>query len=117
MNELEKCPFCGSAAEFGRRVMPKETRRFGDEKSRAAFLENAEFEFASGPHLYMKSEISKAGTHPGKGWFKTKGDYIVTYEINGYIPKCSRTDCICRTSRIFRTRKEAVATWNHRTRD
>lgn len=107
--QLEPCPFCGGVAEMytGRTF----TRRGG--------LCGSQIEA-----LKKLNEFRKMGTvvahyigtrNVYRANMKEKAlKWTVHVEMQGYIPRCSNTNCMGRTQIMFQTEAEAAEAWNRR---
>ncbi len=89
--ELKPCPFCGNVAELHERYYSIE-------------------EIA-----YKKSEIPKNAKFLYEKVMPKKRLYL--YRRKVFIPQCTDTSCIGRTTKIFFDKQTAIAAWNRRATD
>lgn len=86
--ELKACPFCGNVAELHERY-------------------NSIEEIA-----YKKSEIPKDARFMYEK--VTPKNRIYVYRRKTFIPRCTDTSCVGRTTKIFFDKQTAIAAWNRR---
>jgi hypothetical protein len=89
--ELKPCPFCGSAGTI--HVTEYDMEYTGNQKE-----------------IPKGSRFIRATTYPD-------GHTCFEYRRKAYVPQCSRTECIGRVRKLFKTEKEAVEAWNRRVKD
>lgn len=90
-NELKPCPFCGGVAELHKRYHSVE-------------------EVA-----YKKSEIPNGAKFMYEKAYPQKRMYY--YRRKTYIPRCTDTSCVGRTTKIFFDEQLAINGWNRRAND
>ena len=89
--ELKSCPFCGDVAELHERDHSiEETAR-------------------------KKSEIPKGATLMYEKVMSQKRIYF--YRRRTFIPRCTNTCCVGRTTKIFFDKDVAIEAWNRRAAD
>ena len=89
-NELKPCPFCGGIAELHQSLYFEE---FADKKS----------------------EIPKGAKILYDKCYRTYKGYA--YKRTIYIPRCTDTSCVGRTTKLFFDEQTAITAWNRRTSD
>lgn len=89
MSNLKNCPYCGSVAEM---------------HTRYDSLENI---------AYKKSEIPKTARLICEKKYPHRAKYYI-FSKKLYIPRCTVTNCMGRTSKGFELEKDAEAAWNRR---
>ena len=92
MAELKPCPFCGGVAELH--------ERFDSLDSIA----------------HKKSEIPKTARIVCEKKYPNNPKYYV-YRKRIYIPRCTITSCMGRTSRGFEIKQQAIDLWNTRAKE
>lgn len=92
MDKLKPCPFCGEPAQMHRAAYPSEYAARGEAIPKDATI---------------LREWRRQGT---KQW-------SVEYRRTAYVPQCTDTSCIGRTTKMFRTQDEAAEAWNRRASD
>ena len=85
---LKPCPFCGNVAELHERYHIDEI-------------------------AYKKSEIPKDARFLYER--RTPKSRIYVYKRKVFIPRCTDTSCVGRTTKIFFNKDLAIDTWNRRT--
>ncbi len=85
--ELRSCPFCGNVAELHERYHIEEI-------------------------AYKKSEIPKGALFMYEK--ATPKSRIFAYRRRVYIPRCTDTSCVGRTTKIFFDRDLAIDAWGRR---
>ena len=86
--ELKPCPFCGGNAELHERYHSIEEIAY----KKSEIPQNAKF-------LYEKVTSEKR---------------IYVYRRKTFIPRCTDTSCIGRTTKIFFDKQSAITAWNRR---
>lgn len=91
MNEIElkPCPFCRNVAELHERYHSIEET------------------------AYKKSEIPKDAKFIREVITPKKRFYV--YRRKTFIPRCTDTSCVGRTTKIFFDKQSAITAWNRRT--
>lgn len=89
MDKLKPCPFCGCDAVLHERYdsIPK----FAESKK----------------EIQRDAMIVRSVKYPSSS-------LMYEYREKVYIPQCVDTSCIGRTTRLFKTAKEAIEAWNRR---
>ena len=90
MRELKPCPFCGSVAQMHTRWDSFDS------------IAN------------KKSEIPKTARFVCEKKYPQRAKYYVYRKIL-YVPQCTVSNCMGRTTRAFELEQEAVDAWNNRT--
>lgn len=92
MEKLKPCPFCGNVAEMHTRYESFDSI------------------------AYKKSEIPKTAEVVCEKKYPNKSKYYV-YRKLLYVPQCTISSCMGRTTRTFETKQEAEDAWNRRVKD